>query len=200
MPVVTAEAHTHLDLCTAYSTVVRPSIAQKIAPYSSSPNEKWTKNPTSLHSKWHSKKSTTLCNGLPTTSNICHPTLRMPQPTIHNIRHHQQYSAPKQPSPSPDLLPIISLCHNQPSTLSPTPQITYPPAVPQIRYPMPNNTNPHVNTEANPPPPPPHKSKSLRNSLTPSPPTTQSSQLSEVPTLILIPRDSVETITYKSIM
>jgi hypothetical protein len=116
MPVVTAEAHTHLDLRTAYSTVVRPSITQKIAPYSSSPNEKWTKNPTSLHSKWHSKKSTTLCNGLPTTSNICHPTLRMPQPTIHNIRHHQQYSPPKQPSPSPGLLPIISLCHNQPST------------------------------------------------------------------------------------
>jgi hypothetical protein len=39
--------------------------------------------------------------------------------------------------------------HPQPS---PTPQITYPPAVPQITYPVPNNTNPQVKTEAIPPP------------------------------------------------
>jgi hypothetical protein len=114
-----------------------------------------------------------------TTSNIRHQNNQAQAPAYYQSYHYATTNHPQ---------------------FSPTPQITYPPAVPQIRYPMPNNTNPHVNTEANPPPPPPHKSKSLRNSLTPSPPTAQSSQLSEVPTLILIPRDSVETITYKSIM
>jgi hypothetical protein len=46
--------------------------------------------------------------------------------------------------------------HPQPS---PTTQVTYPPAVPQITYPMPNNTNSQVKTEANPPPPPPPQVK-----------------------------------------
>jgi hypothetical protein len=41
--------------------------------------------------------------------------------------------------------------HPQPS---PTPQTTYPPKVPQITYPMSNNANPQVKTEANPPPTP----------------------------------------------
>jgi hypothetical protein len=38
-----AEAHTHSDLCTSYSTVVKPTITQKVTLYSSSPKEKWTK-------------------------------------------------------------------------------------------------------------------------------------------------------------
>jgi hypothetical protein len=104
----TTEAHTHSDLRTACSTIVKPTIAQKIAPYFSSPKEKWTKNSTSLRSKWHTEKSTTLCNELSTTSNILHLTLHtshykptktakpnpwltinhttMPQLTIHNLR------------------------------------------------------------------------------------------------------------------
>jgi hypothetical protein len=51
MVVVATKVHTHSNLHTACSTIIRLTIAQKIAPYSSSPNEKWTKNPTSLHSK-----------------------------------------------------------------------------------------------------------------------------------------------------
>jgi hypothetical protein len=61
-----------------------------------------TRDPTSLHHKQHPEKSTTPCNRLPTTSNIPH----LPACPITSL--------PKQPSPSPSLLPIILICHNQP--------------------------------------------------------------------------------------
>jgi hypothetical protein len=72
---VVVKAHTHLELHTTCSTVVKTTIAQKIAPYSLSLKEKWNNNPTSLRSKWHPEKSSTLCNGLSTTSNIIYLTL-----------------------------------------------------------------------------------------------------------------------------
>jgi hypothetical protein len=142
---IPTEAHTHSDIRIACSTVVKPTIAQNIAPYSLSPKEKWTKNPTSHCSKWHPEKSTTLCNGPPTTNNILHLTLLFShhKPTktgqAQALTYYQsyQYATTNQSQPSP------------------TSQITYPMAVPQITCPMPNNTNPQVKTEAKPPPPPP---------------------------------------------
>jgi hypothetical protein len=143
--VATAEAHTHSDLRISCSLIVNPTIAQKIAPYSSSPREKWTRSPTNLHNKRHPEKSTTPCNGL--------------------APHHQQYSMfypshfPSQAYQNSHAQALAyyqsyhyaTTNHTQPS---PTPQKTYPLAVPQITYPMPSNTNPQVKAEANPPPPP----------------------------------------------
>jgi hypothetical protein len=85
--VVTTEAHTHSDLRTACSTIVRPIIPPKTAPYSSSPREKWTRDPTNFHQKQHPEKSITSCNGLPTTSNILHLTL--------HISHHKPIKTTK---------------------------------------------------------------------------------------------------------
>jgi hypothetical protein len=51
---VVTEAHTHSDLHTACSTTVKPTIAQKIAPYSLSPKGKWSKTPNNYN---------TLCYG-----------------------------------------------------------------------------------------------------------------------------------------
>jgi hypothetical protein len=62
---------------------------------------------------------------------------------------------------------------------------------------MPNNTNPKsrqkptLNHHLH------HKSKNPHNSLKPSPPTAQSSQLLKVPILISTPKDSVEITTEK---
>jgi hypothetical protein len=75
--------------------------------------------------------------------------------------HHQQYS-PSYPSLPPQAYQNQPLAYYQSyhyfttnhSDPSPVLQITYPPPVLEITYPMPNNTNPHVKTEANPPPPP----------------------------------------------
>jgi hypothetical protein len=154
--VAAAEAHTHFDLHTACSTIVRQTIAQKIAPFSSSTEEKWSKISNSLHTNQCQEKSTILCNGLPP------PAILSILPLAFSTR------LPKQPSPSSDLLSVISLRHNQPPTTSDSsqitfsplaPQITYPLAVPQITYPVPNNTNPQVKTEAYPPPPPPPQIK-----------------------------------------
>jgi hypothetical protein len=77
MVVVTAEVQTHSDLCTACITRARLIIAPKTAPYSLSPREKWTRDPTSLCHKQHPEKSTTPCNGLPHTNNTAHPTLHL---------------------------------------------------------------------------------------------------------------------------
>jgi hypothetical protein len=51
MVAITVGALTYSYLHTVCFMVARPIITQNIAPYSSSPKEKWTKNPTSLHSK-----------------------------------------------------------------------------------------------------------------------------------------------------
>jgi hypothetical protein len=75
--VATVEAHTHSDLHTICSTAVRPAIAPKIAPYSSSPREKWTRDRTTHRHNQHPEKSTTPHNGLPITSNTLHLTLRI---------------------------------------------------------------------------------------------------------------------------
>jgi hypothetical protein len=105
---VAAEALTHTNLYTACTTVAKPTIAPKIAPFSLSQKEKWNKLLHSLHGNPHPEKSTTPCNGLPTSSNITHPILRLfhhrfiktvklnllhttnptitPQPTILNLR------------------------------------------------------------------------------------------------------------------
>jgi hypothetical protein len=64
------EAHTQSDLCTACSTVAKPTIAPKIAPYSMSLKEKWNKIPISLHKNQHREVNHTM------------------QWTL----HHQQYS------------------------------------------------------------------------------------------------------------
>jgi hypothetical protein len=51
-----AEVHTLSNLYTACFTTVKPTIAQKIAPSSSSPKERWSKTPASLHSNHHLEK------------------------------------------------------------------------------------------------------------------------------------------------
>jgi hypothetical protein len=104
--VVAAEAHTHFDLHTACSTIVRQTIAQKIAPFSSSTEEKWSKISNSLHTNQCQEKSTTPCNEL------LPPAILSILPLAFSTR------LPKQPSPSSDLLPVISLRHNQPPTTS----------------------------------------------------------------------------------
>jgi hypothetical protein len=53
MAVAVAETHTHSDLHIAYSMVVSQTITQKIAPYSSSTKEKWSKTPNNLRSNQH---------------------------------------------------------------------------------------------------------------------------------------------------
>jgi hypothetical protein len=81
MTAVVANAHTHSDLRIACFMVLRPIIAPKIAPYSSSLREKWTRDPTSIRHKQHLEKSTTPCYRLPTTRNILHLSPR--------ISHHK---------------------------------------------------------------------------------------------------------------
>jgi hypothetical protein len=124
MVVVATEVHTHSNLHTACSTIIRLTIAQKIAPYSSSPNEKWTKNPTSLHSKHTQRSQSHYAMGL--TPLAIFSNLPFAFPTT---------SLPEKSSPSPGLLPIISLRHNQPFTtftnftnnISPSSAINYIP-------------------------------------------------------------------------
>jgi hypothetical protein len=82
--------------------------APKIAPSFWSQKRKWRKIPHNLHINPHPEKSITPCSGLPTTSNIPHPTIcifhhkpiittkpilqhttnhtTMPHPTILNLR------------------------------------------------------------------------------------------------------------------
>jgi hypothetical protein len=79
--------------------------------------------------------------------------------------HHQQYS-PSYPSHfSPQAYqnnqaqaPVYYQSYHYATTNHPqpllAPQITYSPTMPQITYPLPNNTNPQVKTKVNPPPPP----------------------------------------------
>jgi hypothetical protein len=50
---VVAKAHTHLDLHTACSTVVKPTITQKINPNSLSLGENWSRTPHSIRSNRH---------------------------------------------------------------------------------------------------------------------------------------------------
>jgi hypothetical protein len=115
--------------------------------------------------------------------------------------HHQQYSSsyplhfPPQANQN-NQAHALAYCqsyhyattnHPQPW---PTPQITYPPTVPQITYSMPNNTNPHVKTEAY--PPPPHLPQIHEPPQQPNTFPTRGTILTitGVPTPILIPRDS----------
>jgi hypothetical protein len=59
-----AEAHTHQDICAACTKAAKPTIAPKIAPSTSTPNRKWTKNPLNLHHNYNLGRPTTPCNGL----------------------------------------------------------------------------------------------------------------------------------------
>jgi hypothetical protein len=72
-------------------------------------------------------------------------------------------SLPNQPSTTSDILSILPLCHDQPSTMPtssadhippPAPQSIYPSPVPQITYPGPTN-DPQIKNEVNLPPQPP---------------------------------------------
>jgi hypothetical protein len=91
------------------------------------------------------EKSITPCSGLPTTSNIppSYPSHFSPQ-----AYHNNQI----QPPPYYQSYHYATTNHAQPSS---TPQITYHSLVPQIKYPMPNNTSPQVKIKTNPPPYPP---------------------------------------------
>jgi hypothetical protein len=60
---------------------------------------------------------------------------------------------PKFPYPTFSILPIIPLCHPNHPEPSPASQMTYYPALPQITYPAPSNTNTNQ-LKAEPPPPP----------------------------------------------
>jgi hypothetical protein len=96
--------------------------------------------PTSLHSNRHLEKLTIPCNWFPTT-NTLHLTLR----SFHR-------SLPKQPSLSSSLLPVISLCHNQPPPVFTNSTNNIPSDSATDHIP---NANPQVKIEANPPQPPP---------------------------------------------
>jgi hypothetical protein len=129
-------------------------------------------------------------------------------PTMQCAPHHHQYS-PSYPSPFPQqayqnsqaqALAYYQSYHyattNHPQA-SPTPQITYPLTVPQVTYQMPTTpilkSRPKA-THLH------HKSKNPHHNPKHSPPTTQSSQLPEAPTLILILRGNGETTIDKSII
>jgi hypothetical protein len=68
---VVVEALIHLNLCTACTMAVKPTTTPKIAPFSLSQKEKWSKIPPNLRSNLHPEKSITQCNP-PPTSNILH--------------------------------------------------------------------------------------------------------------------------------
>jgi hypothetical protein len=124
-----------------------------------------------------------------------HYAMGSPPPVIFSILPFTlpTTSLPKQSSPSPGLLPIIPLCHNQPSTtfINSTNNISSGSATNH----MPNaKKNPILKSRKK--PTLRHhlryKSKNPRSSLKPSPPMAQSSQFLAVQTLILTPKDSVE--------
>jgi hypothetical protein len=50
---VTGEDRTHSSLCIACFMVAKPTTAQKVALYSSSLKERWSKTPNSLHNNHH---------------------------------------------------------------------------------------------------------------------------------------------------
>jgi hypothetical protein len=54
--VVMADTHTHISLRTACTAVAKPAIAEKTAPYSSNPKEKWSKTPSNLHTNHRSRE------------------------------------------------------------------------------------------------------------------------------------------------
>jgi hypothetical protein len=74
---VAVEARTHSGLRTACFRAAKPTTTQKIAPYSSSLKERWSKTPNSLHNNHHLEKSTIPCSGLLTTTNTLPLTLRL---------------------------------------------------------------------------------------------------------------------------
>jgi hypothetical protein len=124
---------------------MKPIIAPKIAPSTSTPNGKWTKSPLNLRHNYNPGRSTTPCNGLHATSNTPHPTSALSNPSIPKtqtqpLAYYQSYH-------------YATTNHPQ---HPPTPQITYHPTLPQITYPTPSNTNANqVKTKPKPPLPPP---------------------------------------------
>jgi hypothetical protein len=81
------------------------------------------------------------------------------------------------------------------------PQITYHPALPQITYPTPSNTNAnHLKAEPNPLLPPPPQLRNLRNKTRFFPPMAPYTQSPKVQTQTLKPKGSVEIIIAKLTM
>jgi hypothetical protein len=74
--VATAEVHSHTSLHITCIMATTPTTEQKIAPYSSSLKERWSKTTSSLRNNHHPEKSITPCNGLHLTINILRPTPR----------------------------------------------------------------------------------------------------------------------------
>jgi hypothetical protein len=143
--------------------------------------------PNNLWSNQHLERSTIPCIGLPPPPNHQYSP---PYPSLFPLQAYQNSQAQ-----APAYYQSYHYATTNRPQPPPTPQITYPPVVPQITYPVPINTNPQVKTEANPLPLLRHKSKSLCNNPIRSPPMAQFSQLPEVPTPTLTPRDNVEITT-----
>jgi hypothetical protein len=87
---------------------------------------------------------------------------------------------------------------NHPQSSS-TPQITYPPLIPQITYSMPNNTNKQNKPETNPPHHLCYKSVSLHRKSTTFPPMVQFSPSPKVPTPTSTIKGNGDTTIDKSI-
>jgi hypothetical protein len=151
--VVMAEAPTHSSLCTACTMAVKPTIAQKTAPSSSSPKERWSKIPTSLYNNHCLERLTTQCNGLCLTTNILRPTLR---------------SSCHKPTKTASSLPILPLCHNQPPTTftgstNNIPSISFIDHLPNAKK---HKSSKQTRNQSTPPPPlqicePPQQTKSF---------------------------------------
>jgi hypothetical protein len=54
--VVVAEAYTPRNPCTTCTTEVKPTIASKVALFSTKQSEKWSKNPLNLRTNHHPEK------------------------------------------------------------------------------------------------------------------------------------------------
>jgi hypothetical protein len=115
----------------------RQTTTQKIVLSTLTLNGNWIKSLLNLHSNQHQEKSTTRCNGLPTTNNIPLHILHFFPPQTYQNSHTQ----------SPQLSQSPQITYPQPS---PAPQRIYPLAAPQITYPTPTTTKSKI--EPNPPP------------------------------------------------